>query len=89
MTARAGKGPIRTLAASSSEVIVRLDFKNHTQSALESRHETRAAARLGAQTAAGSLRKYVLLYLSRSYEVLYYHLFWKTPEGLCYRTQKS
>ena len=63
MTPRAGKGPIRTLAASSSEAIVRLNFQNSNQPALESRHETRAAARLGAQTAAGPLRKYVLLIL--------------------------
>ena len=44
----------------SSDTFVRLDFKTQTQPALESRHETRAAARLGAQTAAGPLRKYVL-----------------------------
>jgi hypothetical protein len=56
MTPRAGKGPISTLAAGCSDTFDRLDFKNHTQPALESRHETRAAARLGAQTAAGPLR---------------------------------
>ena len=43
-----------------SDTFVRLDFQNQTQPALESRYETRAAARLGAQTAADSLRKYAL-----------------------------